>query len=84
VRKDYALRGGRPNPYAKRIGVQGRATVLARFLRSEHFVRIDEDLVEAFPDEASVNEALRIALRLNGVVRAPHRAGPASRKKKSA
>jgi hypothetical protein len=40
--------------------------VLERFLRAEHSVRIDADLLEAFADEATVNEALRLVLELRG------------------
>jgi hypothetical protein len=85
MRKEYDLRSSRPNPYATRIGALGCAELLERFLRREHFVRIDDDLVEAFPDESSVNEALRRTLEAGGVVRARRRAtARATRAKKSA
>ena len=68
MRKEYELRDGKANPYAKRIGVSGRAAILEQFLRSEHFVRLDDDVAKAFPDEAVVNETLRLALRMNVVL----------------
>jgi hypothetical protein len=83
MRKEYALTGGRPNPYAKRIGAEGRTAILERFLRSEHFVRVDDDLVAAFPDDETVNETLRLALNLNALLAKPKRAPKKSRAKKS-
>jgi hypothetical protein len=84
MRKEYVLTGGRPNPYPKRIGAEGRTAILEQFLRSEHFVRVDDDLVAAFPDDETVNETLRLALRLKGVLAKPKRAAKKSRAKKSA
>jgi hypothetical protein len=78
MRKEYKLVGGRSNPYARRIGKAGRAIVLGRFLRSEHYVRLDDDVAEAFPDEAMVNETLRLVLKAKTLARAG-RAGPRSR-----
>lgn len=75
VRKEYDLRGGRPKPYPTRLGEKGRSVVLERFVRSEHFVRIDDDLAAAFPDDATVNETLRLALRMKDVLVSPRRAG---------
>lgn len=63
MRKEYALTGGRPNPYAKQLGAAGRTVLLERFLRAEHYVRLDDDVAEAFADEAAVNEALRLVMR---------------------
>ncbi|MCL2777629.1 MAG: hypothetical protein FWD73_06460 [Polyangiaceae bacterium] len=84
MRKEYELKGGRPNPYAKRIGAEGHAAVLERFLRSEHFVKVDDDLIAAFPDDETVNETLRLALKLKGVLAKPKRSTTKSRSKKSA
>ena len=85
MRKEYELSGAKPNPYTQRIGEAGRAAVLERFIRSEHFVRIDDDLADAFPDEATVNETLRLALRMKGLLSTPKRATPKrARVKKSA
>lgn len=84
MRKEYELKGGRPNPYAKRIGPEGRTAILERFLRSEHFVRVDDDLVEAFPDDETVNETLRLALKMKGVLAKPKRSATKSRTKKTA
>ena len=68
MRKEYKLGKGRPNPYAKRIGTAARTALLERFLRAEHFVRLDEDVAEAFGDDQSVNEALRLVLRAKTLV----------------
>jgi hypothetical protein len=84
MRKEYDLRGGRPNPYAKRLGATGRAAVLERFLRSEHFVRVDDDLAAAFPDDETVNETLRLALKMRGVLAKPKRAAARPRSRRPA
>ena len=74
MRKEYDLHGRRPNPYARRIGAAGRAAVLERFLRSEHFVRLDDDLAAVFADEAQVNATLRLALQMREIAGKPARA----------
>ncbi|MDP9002794.1 MAG: hypothetical protein M3O46_22115 [Myxococcota bacterium] len=84
MRKEYELKGGGPNPYAKRLGPAGRAAVLERFLRSQHFVRVDDDLAADFPDDKTVNETLRLALKLQGVLAKPKRQQTKPRTKKSA
>jgi hypothetical protein len=71
MRKEYKLGEGRPNPYVKRLGGAGRAVLLERFLRTEHFVRLDDDVAEAFEDERDVNEALRLVLRAKAIVTRP-------------
>jgi hypothetical protein len=81
MRKEYELRRGKPNPYPTRLGAAGRTAVLERFLRSEHFVRIDDDLVEAFADEKTVNETLRLVLRMNGVLAKPKSTSRGSRRR---
>ncbi len=73
MRKEYELTGGRPNPYVQRMGSSGRAAVLERFLRSEHFVRLDDDLAEAFKDDAAVNATLRLALQMRDFTAKPKR-----------
>jgi hypothetical protein len=83
MRKEYELHGGRPNPYARRIGAAGQAAVLERFLRSEHFVRLDDDLAAAFADEAQVNATLRLALQMREIAAKPARARPKPPAKKS-
>jgi hypothetical protein len=85
MRKEYALAGGKPNPYAKRIGEEGRSVLLERFLRSQHFVRLDEDVAEAFQNDAAVNEALRLILRAKALPthEAPGRT-PRTKRKRSA
>jgi hypothetical protein len=84
MRKDYKLVGGKPNPYAKRLGATGRSLVLERFLRAEHFVRLDDDVAEAFADETAVNEALRLVLRAKALVTRPSATSPRRRGRKSA
>jgi len=84
VRKEYDLRDGKPNPYAKRLEGPGRAAILERFLRSEHFVRLDPDVAETFTDDASVNATLRLALQIGQVAGKPQRAKSKPMTKKSA
>jgi hypothetical protein len=48
MRKEYDLVAGKPNPYAKRIGAAGRSILLERFLSTEGYVRLDDDVAEAF------------------------------------
>ena len=84
MRKEYELKQGRPNPYAKRLGSAGRSAVLERFVRSEHFVRVDDDLAAAFPDEKTVNETLRLALKLQGLLARPKQGPAKARAKRSA
>jgi hypothetical protein len=79
MKKEYTLGKGRPNPYAKRIGAAGRSALLERFLEAEHFVRLDDDVAEAFADGAAVNEALRLVLRAKALVTRPQ-AKPARRR----
>lgn len=76
MRREYELQEGRPNPYAKRLGAAGRSVLLERFLRSEHFVRLDPDLAEAFADDAQINATLRLALQMKEVAGGPQRARP--------
>jgi hypothetical protein len=64
MRKEYDFSQSQPNPYAKRLGAAGRRTLVERFLRAEKLVRLDDDIADAFLDDASVNEALRLVLRI--------------------
>lgn len=80
MRKEYKLGAGRPNPYAKQLAEEGRSVLLARFMKAEHFVRLDDDVAEAFEDDAAVNEALRLVLRAKALVTRK----PARRKRASA
>jgi hypothetical protein len=84
MRKEYDLTGGRPNPYAKRFGATGRTVVLERFLRSEHFVRLDDDLAATFHDDETVNKTLRLALEMKGLLAKPSRGSAKPRAKRSA
>jgi hypothetical protein len=43
-------------------GVRGKYA--QRYREGANIVRLDPDIAEAFPDEASVNEALRLLLKL--------------------
>ena len=73
MRKEYNLRNGRPNPYARRLGAAGRKKLSERFLEAEHLVRLDDEVAEAFPSEEAVNEALRLVLRLRDLTPRPPR-----------
>ena len=64
MRKEYDLTHSKPGPYAKRISARGREVLIQRFLGVEHLVRLADDVAAAFPDEASVNQALRLVLQL--------------------
>ncbi len=39
MRAEYELRGGRRNPYARRIGARDREMLLERYLRAEERMR---------------------------------------------
>ncbi len=88
MRDEYdlkALKGGRPNPYAKRISATGRKALLARFYAAEHLVRLDDDIAEHFRDAETVNETLRLALKMKGVLgKTKGTRGKSPRAKKSA
>lgn len=84
MKKEYSLGTGRPNPYAKRIGPAGRTVLLERFLKAEHFVRLDDDVAEAFESDAAVNEALRLLLRAKALATRTTPAPPRRRSRKSA
>jgi hypothetical protein len=73
MRNEYHLEGGRPNPYARRLGAAGRNALIERFLKSEHLVRLDEEVAEAFPSGEAVNEALRLVLQLRNLAPRPLR-----------
>ena len=73
MRKDYDLQGGRPNPYARRLGATGRKKLVERFLESEHLVRLDDEVAKAFPSNQAVNEALRLVLQLRELAPRPPR-----------
>ena len=81
MRKEYKLSGGRRNPHASQLGAAGRTVLLERFLRAEHFVRLDDDVAEAFENDAAVNEALRLVLRAKTLAT---RVSPRRRGRKSA
>ena len=86
MRREYDLKGGRPNPYAARLGASGRKALVDRFLQAEHLVRLDDDVAASFPSEAAVNEALRLVLRLRDLAPKPPkktRPAPAARRKRS-
>lgn len=88
MRAEYdlkSLKGSRPNPYAKRLGAAGRKALIARFYAAEQLVRLDDDIAEFFPDAATVNETLRLALQMKGVLaKAKARRAKSPRAKKSA
>jgi hypothetical protein len=85
MRKEYDFRGSKPNPYVKRLGEEGRKELDRRFLEAEGFVRLDDEVAAAFPSSDTVNEALRLVLKLRKVGAKPRKATPkAPRAKKSA
>jgi hypothetical protein len=88
MRKEYDLQNGRPNPYAKRLGTVGRDQLIERFLKSEHLVRLDEEVAKAFPSPEALKDALRLVMQLRELKPRPTRKaktarGPASRPKRS-
>jgi hypothetical protein len=93
MRKHYDLSGGgKPNPYVNRISAEGREVLIKQFLGEAHLVRLADDVAAVFPDEASVNQALRIVMEIQALVggtavRPPKRvrkAPPRARKRKAA
>ena len=83
MRKEYDLAGGRPNPYAKRLGTSGRKKLIDRFLESERLVRLDDEVAKAFPSQEAVNEALRLVLKLRDIApRPPRKTTPQSARRK--
>jgi len=54
-------------------GVRGKYA--ARYRTGTNLVLLDPDVARAFPDEASVNEALRLVIRLGEIQRGQKPAG---------
>ncbi|MCS7081312.1 MAG: hypothetical protein NZ585_14860 [Chloracidobacterium sp.] len=48
-------------------GVRGK--YVARYREGTNLVRLDPDVAQAFPDEAAVNAALRLAMQLAALPR---------------
>jgi len=48
-------------------GVRGK--YVARYRAGTNLVRLDPDVAKAFPDEAAVNEALRLVIQLTKIQR---------------
>jgi len=71
MRKHYDLEGGKPNPYAKRLGEAGRSALFAQFLASERLVRLDEEVAAEFTTDRAVNDALRLVMKLREVAPRP-------------
>jgi len=68
MREDYELKRGRPNPYAARIGVRGRAELLRWWADATASVRVlPDDVAREFPDTESTVEALRLVVKLRAV-----------------
>jgi hypothetical protein len=68
MREEYELRHGRPNPYAARIGVRGRAELLRWWADATANVRVlPDDVAREFPDTESTVEALRLVVKLRAV-----------------
>jgi hypothetical protein len=55
-------------------GIRGK--YLRRYRAGTNLVLLEPDLAEAFPDDASVNKALRAAVKMAAVVRRPGRVAP--------
>lgn len=85
MKKKHELSGPwKANPYYARLGERGRKQLLERYYASEGLIRLDEDLVAAFPDSETVNETLRLALKLKGVLAKAKRTTTKHRSKKTA
>jgi hypothetical protein len=68
MREEYELKHGRPNPYAARIGVRGRAELLRWWASTTANVRLlPADVAREFPDTKSTVEALRLVAKLRAV-----------------
>ena len=67
MRKEYDFRGSRPNPYAAKLGAEGRQDLDRRFFEAEGFVHLDDEIAAAFPSAESVNEALRLVMQLREI-----------------
>jgi hypothetical protein len=61
LRREYAL-----GPLLRR-GAMGKYA--ARYRKGVNIVRLDPEVAKAFPSEASVNEALKLVMRLEHVSR---------------
>jgi hypothetical protein len=78
MRKHYDLSsGGRPNPYYAKLGAEGRKALAEWRAATKNLVRLDDDVFAAFPGEASVNEALRLVIKLAALVKPKSRTRPA-------
>jgi hypothetical protein len=65
MKKEHDLSGAwRSNPYYEKLGEQGRKAILERYYASEGLIRLDADVAADFPDAESVNEALRLVVKL--------------------
>ncbi len=68
MRNEYDLKRGKPNPYAARLGAQGRAKLLAWWSKSTRNVRVlPDDVAREFPDTETTVEALRLVMKLRAV-----------------
>ena len=54
-------------------GVRGK--YVARYRAGTNLVLLDPDVAKSFPDEATVNEALRLVIRLGEIQRVKKKAG---------
>ena len=68
MRDEYQLKRGRPNPYAAKFGVRGRAELLKWWTGAVENVRVlPDDVARAFPDSDTTVEALRLVMKLRAV-----------------
>jgi len=80
MRREYELTGGRPNPYARRLGAGGRKAIAERYFNADHVVQLDDDVAGAFASGEAVNEALRLVVRLRALAAAtPRQRAPGTR-----
>ena len=65
MRDHYDLKGGRPNPYAAKVGQKERAALVRWWSSVAGNVRLlPEDLAREFPDSKSTVAALRMVVKL--------------------
>ncbi len=68
MREHYELNGGRPNPYAGRLGQKGRLELVRWWSSIAAGVRmLPDDVAREFPDTKSTVEALRLVMKLRKV-----------------
>jgi hypothetical protein len=84
MRKEYDLKDGRPNPYYAKLGAKGRRELREWYQATKNVVHLDDDVFEVFPDDASVNAALRLVIELGALAKTkpPRARKPAAKPRK--